>query len=303
MMTTKGVAKVGDIELAYERFGDEHAPAVLLIMGLGAQLLLWPESFCQTLVDRGYQVIRFDNRDIGLSSKIKVRSPKQNFWMKMARFQLGLPNPSPYNLYDMAADTIGLMSALKIDKAHIIGASMGGMIGQIIAAKYPERVLSLGVLFSSNNQPMLPPPHPKAFFPLIKGPGAKAPRDVLLNHSVKLFTAIGSPAHPMTPDEIRVFAGGLMDRSFHPAGVKRHFLAVMGTGNIKSLAKYIHVPTIVVHGKEDRLLRPACGKAVAKSIKGAKFELIEGMGHDIPNALAPRLANLFAGNMKKGLST
>lgn len=299
MMTIKAIAKVGDIELAYERWGDENAPAVILIMGLGAQLLLWPSSFCQSLVDQGYQVIRFDNRDIGLSSKIKKRSQKQNFWLAMARFQLGLANPAPYNLYDMAADTIGLMSALHIDKAHIIGASMGGMIGQIMAAKYPQRVLSLGVLFSSNNQPLLPPPHPKAFFPLIKGPGAHAPREILLEHSVKLFTAIGSPAYPMSSDEIKVFAGGLMDRSFHPAGVKRHFLAVMGTGNIKFLAKQIHVPTIVVHGKEDKLLRPACGKAVAKSIKGARFELIEGMGHDIPNALAPRLAHLFAGNMRQ----
>ena len=299
MMTTKGVAKVGDIELAYERFGDEHAPAVLLIMGLGAQLLLWPESFCQTLVDRGYQVIRFDNRDIGLSSKIKVRSPKQNFWMKMARFQLGLPNPSPYNLYDMAADTIGLMSALKIDKAHIIGASMGGMIAQIIAAKYPERVLSLGILFSSNNQPFLPPPDPRAFLPLVKGPGANAPREILLQHSVKLFTAIGSPAYRSTPEEIKSFAGQLMDRSFHPAGVKRHFLAVMGTGNIKHLARHIHVPTVVVHGKEDRLLRPACSKAIAKSIKGAHLELIEGMGHDIPQALVPRLTGIFANNMHR----
>ncbi len=298
-MRKQGLATVGDIELAYECWGDEQAPAVILIMGLGAQLLLWPESFCQALVKQGYQVIRFDNRDIGLSSKIKKRSIKQNFWMAMARFQLGLPNPAPYNLYDMAADTIGLMSALNIDKAHIVGASMGGMIGQIMAAKYPERVLSLGILFSSNNQPMLPPPHPKAFFPLIKGPGAHAPREVLLEHSVKLFTAIGSPGYPMSSGEIKTFAGGLMDRSFHPAGVKRHFLAVMGTGNIKSLARHIRVPTIVIHGKEDKLLRPACGKAVAKSIKGARFELIDGMGHDIPNALAPHLAHLFVSNMHK----
>ncbi|PTQ87873.1 alpha/beta fold hydrolase [Agitococcus lubricus] len=299
MSMQEGKATVGEIELAYDRWGDPQAPAVFLIMGLGAQMLLWPESFCQALVRQGYQVIRFDNRDIGLSSKIKKRSEKQNFWLAMARFQMGLANPAPYNLYDMAADTVGLMSSLGIERAHIIGASMGGMIGQIIAAKYPERVISLGILFSSNNQPLLPPPHPNAFFPLIKGPGAHAPRDMLLDHSVKLFTAIGSPAYRMTPDEIRHFAGGLMDRSFHPAGVKRHFLAVMGTGNLRPLAKYIRVPTLVVHGKEDKLLRPACGKAVAKSIKGARFELIDGMGHDIPNALAPRLADLFASNMIK----
>lgn len=298
-MITQGVARVGDIELAYERWGNESAPAVILIMGLGAQMLIWPESFCQALVNNGYQVIRFDNRDIGLSSKIKKRSIKQNFWLALARFQLGLANPAPYNLYDMAADTVGLMSALKIDKAHIIGASMGGMISQILAAKYPERVLSLGILFSSNNQPLLPPPHPDAFFPLIKGPGANAPREILLDHSVKLFTAIGSPAYRQSPEEIRAFANTLMNRSFHPAGVKRHFLAVMGTGNLKSLARHIRVPTIVVHGKEDKLLRPACSKAIAKSIRGAQLELIDGMGHDIPNALAPRLAHLFTGNMRK----
>ncbi len=299
MQHTKGTAQVGDIELAYERWGKETDPAVFLIMGLGAQLLIWPDSFCQTLVDKGYQVIRFDNRDIGLSSKIKKRSQKQNFWLSIARFQLGLPNPSPYSLYDMAGDTIGLMSVLNIPRAHFIGASMGGMIAQIIAAKYPERVLSLGVLFSSNNQPFLPPPDPRAFLPLVKGPGANAPREILLQHSVKLFTAIGSPAYRSTPEEIKSFAGKLMDRSFHPAGVKRHFLAVMGTGNIKHLARHIHVPTVVVHGKEDRLLRPACSKAIAKSIKGAHLELIEGMGHDIPQALVPRLTGIFANNMHR----
>jgi pimeloyl-ACP methyl ester carboxylesterase len=301
MQHIKGTAQVGDIELAYERWGKATDPAVLLIMGLGAQLLIWPDSFCQTLVDKGYQVIRFDNRDIGLSSKIKKRSQKQNFWLAIARFQMGLANPAPYNLYDMAGDTVGLMSVLGIAKAHIIGASMGGMIGQIVAAKYPERVLSLGVLFSSNNQPFLPPPDPRAFLPLVKGPGANAPREILLQHSVKLFTAIGSPAYRSTPEQIKTFAGQLMDRSFHPAGVKRHFLAVMGTGNIKHLARHIHVPTVVVHGKEDRLLRPACSKAIAKSIKGAHLELIEGMGHDIPQALVPRLTGIFAHNMHRAV--
>lgn len=299
MQPIQGVAKVGDIELCYERWGNSHDPAILLIMGLGAQMLIWPDSFCQNLVDKGYQVIRFDNRDIGLSSKIKIRSQKQNFWLSIARFQLGLANPAPYNLYDMAADTVGLMSVLGIDKAHIIGASMGGMISQIIAAKYPNRVLSLGLLFSSNNQPLLPPPDPRAFLPLVKGPGAKAPRDILLQHSVKLFTAIGSPAYRSTPEEIKAFAGKLMDRSFHPAGVKRHFLAVMGTGNIKHLARHIHVPTVVVHGKEDKLLRPACSKAIAKSIKGAHLELIKGMGHDIPLALVPTLSSIFSQNINK----
>jgi pimeloyl-ACP methyl ester carboxylesterase len=299
MNRTQGTAHIGEIELVYESWGQEQHPAVLLIMGLGAQMLLWPDSFCEALVNQGYRVIRFDNRDIGLSSKIRIRSQKQNFLVAMARFQLGLRNPSPYTLYDMAADAIGLLDSLKIDRAHVVGASMGGMISQIIAAKYPDRVLSLNILFSSNNQALLPPPHPGALMPLINGPGAKAPREVLLDHSVKVFTRIGSPAYPSSPDEIRAFAGRLMDRSFHPAGVKRHFLAVMGTGSLRPLARQIKAPTLVVHGKEDKLVRPAGGKAIARSITGARLELVDGMGHDIPQALVGHLADLFTRNFKR----
>lgn len=301
MTRTQGVARIGDIELAYESWGSESDPAVLLIMGLGAQMLLWPDEFCADLVRRGYRVIRFDNRDIGLSSKIRIRSVKQNFMVAMARFQLGLRNPCPYTLYDMAADAVGLMNTLGVERAHIVGASMGGMIAQIIAAKYPQRVRSLNILFSSNNQPFLPPPHPGALLPLIKGPGAKAPRDTLLDHSVKVFSRIGSPGYPTPPDEIRRFAGELMDRSFHPAGVKRHFLAVMGTGNLRPLARQIKAPTLVVHGKSDKLVRPAGGKAIARSIPGARLELVDGMGHDIPKALVSHLAALFAHNFHRGL--
>ncbi|RZU45274.1 pimeloyl-ACP methyl ester carboxylesterase [Fluviicoccus keumensis] len=299
MNRTQGVARVGEIELCYESWGKESDPAVLLIMGLGAQMLLWPDSFCENLVNNGYRVIRFDNRDIGLSSKIRIRSQKQNFLVAMARFQLGLRNPSPYTLYDMASDAIGLLDFLKIDKAHVVGASMGGMIAQIVAAKYPDRLRSLNILFSSNNQALLPPPHPGALLPLIKGPGAKAPREVLLDHSVKVFTRIGSPGYPGDPAEIRRFANELMDRSFHPAGVKRHFLAVMGSGSLRSLAPQIKAPTLVVHGKEDKLVRPAGGKAIASSIAGARLELVDGMGHDIPKALVPHLAGLFVSNFRR----
>ena len=301
MTRTQGVARIGEIDLVWEQFGSDADPAVLLIMGLGAQMLLWPDAFCENLVNQGYRVIRFDNRDIGLSGKIKIRSQKQNFLVAMARFQMGLRNPSPYTLYDMAVDAVGLMTHLKIDKVHIVGASMGGMIAQIIAAKYPERVRTLNILFSSNNQAFLPPPHPGALIPLIKGPGAKAPREILLDHSVKVFSRIGSPGYPTPPDEIRRFASQLMDRSFHPAGVKRHFLAVMGTGSLRHLARQIKAPTLVVHGKEDRLVRPACGKAIANSITGARLELVDGMGHDIPKELVGTLANFFAQNFRRAV--
>ena len=301
MTIRNGVARVGDIDLVYEDRGELTAPPVLLIMGLGAQMLLWPEGFCERLVAQGYRVIRFDNRDIGLSSKMRVRSPKQNFFVSMLRFQFGLKNPAPYTLFDMAADAVGLLSVLGIDRAHIVGASMGGMIAQIVAAKYPERVHSLGILFSSNNQPFLPPPHPNALLPLIKGPGANAPREVLLDHSVKVFRNIGSPAYRPTELEILAKANMLMDRSFHPAGVKRHFLAVMGTGNLRPLARNIQAPTLVVHGREDRLVPPSGGKAIAASIKGARLELIDGMGHDIPEALVPQLATLFSQNFRRAV--
>jgi pimeloyl-ACP methyl ester carboxylesterase len=268
-------------------------------MGLSAQMLLWPDEFCKALVEKGFRVIRFDNRDIGLSTKIKKKVPPMNEFLRMARFSIGLKSPTPYTLFDMAGDVIGLMDFLKIDKAHIVGASMGGMIAQLVAAQYPHRTQSLAVIFSSTNQPLLPPPHPKALAPLMRGPSKGASTDQLVAHSMKLMRIIGSPAYPQPDDELRAFAEKLYHRSYHPAGVKRQFTAILSSGSLRPYSSKIRVPTIVIHGNKDRLMRPSCGKAVAKAIPDAHFHLIHGMGHDLPRALWPKLTSLIADNTRK----
>ncbi len=289
----------GDVELCYEDWGDESATPLLLIMGLSAQMLLWPDDFCRDLVGKGFRVIRFDNRDIGLSTKIRQKVAPMNELLRMARFTFGLTSPSPYTLHDMAADAIGLLDHLGIRKAHVAGASMGGMIAQVLAGKYPDRVQSLAVIFSSTNQPFLPPPQPSALMPLMKGPGKDAGKEQLVAHSMKLMRRIGSPAYPQPEAELRAFAERLLERSYSPAGVKRQFTAVLSTGSLRPLAKKVRVPTVVIHGDSDPLVRPACGRAVARAIPGAKLQLIPGMGHDLPRELWPRITGLLKDNAAK----
>lgn len=299
ILVREGRARAGDIELHYEDWGNPADPAILLIMGLSAQMLLWPAGFCELLVKKGFRVIRFDNRDIGLSTKIKVRSKPMNDLVRMARFSLGIKSPSPYSLYDMAADCVGLLDHLGIRQAHVVGASMGGMIAQILAGKHSDRVLSLGVIFSSNNQPLLPPPAPSAIAPLMKGPGKDATREQLIAHSKKLMRTIGSPEFPNPDEELEAFASMLLERSHHPAGVKRQFMAVLSSGSLRPLAKSIKAPTAVIHGLDDILVRPACGRAIARSIKGSKLHLIPGMGHDLPRVLWPMFADMLADNFRR----
>ena len=285
------------IQLHVEIGGKETDPVILLIMGLGAQLLFWPDFFCKSLIDQGYRIVRFDNRDIGLSSKIKHQGPRLNTVKLMGRFALGLENQgAPYSLYDMADDVALMLDQLNIAHAHVIGASMGGMIAQILAAKYPNKVTKLGLLFTSNNQPLLPPPFPKQLFSLIGRP-ASNDEDGIIDHSLKVFKIIGSPGY-LNQVEAAQTARKLYRRSYYPAGVLQQFLAILCTGSLLKLDKSIQQPTLVLHGSKDRLLPPGHGKAVAKAIPGAKFELIDGMGHDIPPHFIPYLSGLFADHFK-----
>ncbi len=273
--------------------GRDDAPVILLIMGLGAQMLLWRDYFCKGLIDAGYRVIRFDNRDIGLSTKVKGKTPRVNQNLLMARFTVGLKTDGAlYTLFDMANDAKGILDALGIDKAHVIGGSMGGMIGQILAATYPEKVATLGLLFSSNNRAFLPPPYPKQFKALMGRPESQDEAG-LVKHSLKLFKAIGTPNQAITDEERIEFAKTLFRRSYSPAGVMRQYLAVLSTGSLRAEDAKIKAPTIVLHGSEDRLLPPAHGRAAAKAIKGAKFHLISGMGHDIPKEFSPILIKFY----------
>ena len=285
------------IQLHVEMGGNPEHPTILLIMGLGAQMLFWPDFFCKSLIDQGYQVIRFDNRDIGLSSKVRHKGPRLNTMKMMGRFAFGLQNQgAPYNLFDMADDAALLIERLGLEKINIIGASMGGMIAQILAAKYPEKIEKIGLLFTSNNQPLLPPPFPKQLFSLIGKPESHD-EEGIINHSLKVFKTIGSPGY-LNQVEAMQTARKLYQRSYHPAGVLQQFLAILCTGSLLKLDKQIQKPTLVVHGSHDRLLPPSHGKAVAKAIDGAKFELIQGMGHDIPPHFIPQLSGLFAHHFK-----
>ncbi|MDM1721071.1 alpha/beta hydrolase [Acinetobacter towneri] len=285
------------IELHVEIGGKTEDPPILLIMGLGAQMLYWPDFFCKSLIDQGYRVIRYDNRDIGLSSKIRHKGPRLNTYKMMGRFSLGLQNQgAPYNLYDMAEDAALLLERLGIEKTDVIGASMGGMIAQILAAKYSDKVNNLGLLFTSNNQPFLPPPFPKQLFSLLERPKSQDENGIV-DHSLKLFKVIGSPGYVNQLEAMQT-ARKLYQRSYYPAGVLQQFLAILCTGSLLQLDKQIQQPTLVVHGSQDRLLPPGHGKAVAKAIPGAKFELIKGMGHDIPPHFIPHLSELFAHHFK-----
>ncbi|HNM85725.1 MAG TPA: alpha/beta fold hydrolase, partial [Mycobacterium sp.] len=196
MQVRSGTAKSGDLDIFYEDMGDPADPAVLLIMGLGAQLLLWRDGFCEKLVRRGLRVIRYDNRDVGLSSKLDGQRAGGSQYAAMLRSFVGRPSPAVYTVEHLADDGAALLDHLGIDRAHIVGASMGGMIAQVFAARHAQRTTSLGVIFSSNNQPLLPPPAPRALFSVIKGPKPGSPRDVIIDNSVRVSRIIGSPAYP-----------------------------------------------------------------------------------------------------------
>ena len=274
-----------DLDIYYEDFGDPAAPPVLLIMGLGAQLLLWRTGFCERLVNRGFRVIRYDNRDVGLSGKLHGRRAEAKLIPAMARSFLGRPSPSVYTLEHMADDAAALLDHLRIDRAHIVGASMGGMIAQIFAARYPQRTAGLGILISSNNAALLPPPAPRALLALIKGPAPDSPREVIVANSVRVSKIIGSPGFPTPEHTLRAEAIEGYERAHYPQGIARHFGAVLGSGSLKRYDRQITAPTVVIHGRADKLMRPAGGRAIAAAIPGARLVLFDGMAHDLPEAL------------------
>jgi pimeloyl-ACP methyl ester carboxylesterase len=288
----QGLADANGIQIAYEDMGDRNAPPVLLIMGFSAQLTLWPDAFCALLVDKGYRVVRFDNRDIGLSSKLHGLRVGGSLWLRMGRYALGVPSAVPYTLVDMANDTRGLLDDLGIEQAHVVGASMGGMIAQIVAAEHPERVRSLGIVFSSTNQPLLPPPSPAALLALVKGPKDLSRESVIAN-SVNARQIIGSPRYPQSREAVEAAASLDYDRDYTPAGMVRQFAAATGTGSLLRYAKHIVAPTVVIHGSADPLIRPAGGRAVARAIPGARLHIVEGMGHNLPPQLLPEISDVL----------
>ncbi len=289
----------GDLKLYYEDIGDIDHPPVLLIMGLGAQLLLWRTAFCEKLVGQGLRVIRYDNRDVGLSSKTEHRSSGQPLVTRLARSWLGLRSGAGYTLEDMADDAGALLDHLDIKHAHIVGASMGGMIAQVFAARFPERTKTLGVIFSSNNSAFLPPPAPRALLALLKGPPPGSPREVIIDNAVRVSNIIGSPRYRMTEEQIRADAAEGYDRNYYPQGVARHFSAIMGSGSLAHYDRRIVAPTVVIHGRADKLMRTFGGRRVARAIGGARLVLFDGMGHDLPQQLWDRVIGALTKNFAK----
>jgi pimeloyl-ACP methyl ester carboxylesterase len=274
----------GDLDIYYEDMGDAGDPAVLLIMGLGAQLLLWRTDFCEKLVNQGLRVIRYDNRDVGLSTKVTSGHSGMPLPKRMVRSFLGLKSPAVYTLEDVADDAAALLDHLKIDAAHIVGASMGGMIAQVFAARHHPRTKTLAVIFSSNNRPLLPPPGIKQLLAILQKP-RDATREALIENAIRVSRITGSPAYPAPMERIREEAIEGLERSYYPAGVGRHFAAILGSGSLLGYDRRINVPTVVIHGKADKLMRPFGGRAIARAIEGARLVLFDGMGHDLPREL------------------
>jgi pimeloyl-ACP methyl ester carboxylesterase len=290
-----GSACVNGLQLHWEETGPAHGEPLLLVMGLGGQLIHWPDALCADLASRGFRVVRFDNRDAGLSGDgnrgIKVNLPQA--WLG-SRF--GRPAASNYTLYDNADDVVGLLDTLGIPRAHLAGASMGGMIAQIVAGRHPRRVRSLTSIMSSTNHPKLPPARFDVLWRMAGiGPRPKT-REAVIRRSTAMLKRVGSPAFPTPIEYRRELAGRAYDRAFRPSGMVRQTQAILATGSFESLLPQISAPTQIIHGLADPLLRPDCGRRSAQLIRGAKLELIAGMGHDIAPALMPRWAGLIAAN-------
>jgi pimeloyl-ACP methyl ester carboxylesterase len=280
------------ITIEHESFGDPAAPCVILVMGLGMQLIAWPEPFCHHLADHGFRVVRFDNRDVGLSTKLDhLGAPSLR--LALLRSLLRLPVRSSYTLDDMARDTLGLMDALAIRRAHLVGASMGGMIAQIMAAGASDRAISLTSIMSSSGARSLPGPTPRVLRVIGRRQPPLRDFDRLVEHYIELWRTIGSPAFPIDGVELRERVSTSLRRSFHPQGTARQMLAIMASGDRSKLLREIEAPTLVIHGRADPLVPLACGEDTARKIPNARLRIVDGMGHDLAawRILAPDILN------------
>ena len=290
-------ARANNLNLEYETFGDPAHPPVLLIMGLGAQLVLWPDELCHALAAGGHYVIRFDNRDVGLSTKIEhARRPK--LVRAALASMVGLKVKAPYTLDDMARDAVGLLDALQLKRAHVVGASMGGMIAQIVAAKYPERVDSLTLIMTTTGNPRLPQPRLEIRLKLVRRPTA-GDRETLIRHSMDIWRLIGSPRYPMDEPALRSKVERSYDRSSYRHGIARQTLAIIASGSRVPLLKRIQAPTLIIHGKDDPLVPVSGGYDLVRHIPGARLEIIEGMGHDLPHQLLPTFTKLILAHTRQ----
>ncbi|MGZ5235825.1 MAG: alpha/beta fold hydrolase [Caldimonas sp.] len=282
------------IAIEVEDHGSPQGEPLLLVMGLGMQLLAWHDDFVTSLVERGFRVIRFDNRDIGLSQRFDAAGVP-NLTLDMLRFGLGLRVRSPYTLTDMAADAAGVLDVFGIAAAHVCGASMGGMIAQRLAAHHPGRVKSLTLMMTSSGARQLPGPSLKVRGAMLARPKDPGRIESIVEHYVDLYGLIGSPAYPATRDYLRERFTRSVTRSYRPAGTARQMVAIAADGDRSPLLGGIRVPTHVIHGVADPLVPVPAGRDLAARIPGATLDAIEGMGHDLPKELWPRFVAGIAG--------
>ena len=275
--------KANGIEIAYETFGDADARPLLLVMGLGAQMIVWHEEFCGALVDRGFHVIRYDNRDVGLSTHLHD-APAADVMAAMA----GDPSSASYTLDDMADDAIGLLDELGIGSAHVVGASMGGMIAQTIAIRHADRVRSLTSIMSTPT-PGVGAPTPEAGAALMAAPATN--RDEAIERALSASKVIGSPGFPPDVEWTAWAAGEAYDRGFDPAGVARQLVAIHASGDRRPGLRGVGVPTLVIHGADDPLVQLPGGEATAEAVPDAELLVIAGMGHSMPRQVWPQIVD------------
>lgn len=275
------ILKANGVSLAYDSFGNENAEVIVLIAGLGTQMIRWTVPFCQALADRGYRVIRFDNRDSGSSTHFS-HHPAVDFSALVTTLMSGQRPDIPYTLNDMADDTIGLLDALSIDRAHFVGRSMGGMIAQIVASEHPERVLSLTSIMSSSGNPALPQAAPDVMAMMMQpAPNPFEDEAGFLEHSLSFAQRIAGTGYPFEKDNHRALVLQEILRAYDPGGFGRQIAAIAISGDRRQQLASIKAPTLVIHGADDPLFVPACGEDTASAIPGAEFMLIDGMGHDL----------------------
>jgi len=284
------------IEIFYEDRGDPSAEVILLVMGLGAQMTLWPDELVAALVGDGFRVIRYDNRDIGLSQKFEgARAP--SLPIQVLRKKIGFPAKVPYTLKDMADDGIGLLDALGVEGAHVVGASMGGMIAQLMAVHHGDRLASLTSIMSTTGNGKLPQAEKHAIDALV-APIQSMEEESLVAHGLNIAKNIGSPGYPFDPEQQRERVLLNMRRSVYPAGLPRQLAAIIDDGCRRSRLANVTVPTLVMHGEADPLVKLEAGEDTARHISGARLVTIPGWGHDLPLALIPRIASEIAGHAR-----
>ncbi|HEX9390429.1 MAG TPA: alpha/beta hydrolase [Usitatibacteraceae bacterium] len=290
--------QVNGLQLEYEIIGDATALPLLLIMGLGMQMIAWPDPFCVLLAARGFRVIRFDNRDVGLSTKFG-QAGMPNVPLEFAKYMLRLPMKSPYYIDDMSRDAAGLLDALGIARAHVVGASMGGMIAQNLAAHFPHKVQSLTSIMSTTGRRSLPGPTWKARNALLAPPARRGDIPGAIARMKKVLRVIGSPGFPEDDAVLDAMCERHVLRSNYPQGVARQLVAVAASGDRSRVLKTITAPTLVIHGQNDPLLPVAAGIDTARVIPQAKLSVIPGMGHDLPVGLHARLVEEIAAHCRR----